>query len=941
MSSERDAAGARRFVAGLVRRTPGARGVLKLRDDRHLAQSVQKARAELEDARGKLRAANERVRNARTRAESLRERLQDKTARLNDTRRRLEEVQKDRNAVRRNLNRLTDVVTGRDQDAATAASVGGPGLRARVIAASFVEALMRGEDVAPALVRYAKDLAGLPAYPYRYKMPAMLRTLERIEELQPAVHAALVVHGHDLGHDEFARHHLARCGDEAARLIPVEFARIRIGEDPAVAADVLDRIVRSVSPTPDQWLDILAALAASQDRATLARAVEIADGSAEWGEDGRRALARFAKYARPRQSVPAADVVLGVMGYGRPDLRSSSSNLDDYIQTLATLSHLLRRSGVGLVGDAALVATAAELRERICSDLMIDGDGATVGLIEFSRDDSQLDDIPPGTWCLASGRHSDADPLSRYGLPYHANLRPIFVSFQCERRDVLSDDAIEYLRRYGPIGCRDWCTVDLLTHLDIPAFFSGCVTSTLDAYFDDLPASENLPDGFVDTPAPEGATVLTHLNDEVRHRSLAQNLQAALATLDGYRAEYGSLITGGLYCHLSATAIGIPTTFVAARPFDIGLEGLTGPAADVDAMRKRIRDTLLEPVLAAVVSGATEDKVYALWRSVTEPLVTADVATRASVYDLPETSLDDPAAVTAIRQAAWSRPLTPRDDDRVIDLCLGLDRNYLPQLYTVMDTCLAGTERPLRLHALVRGFATVDYQRFADAFPEVDVTFLPCELVDFGNVPTRAPRITESTMDRLLLPDLLSDVDKVLYLDLDLLPLGDIGELYDTDLGDAPLAARENDKMFAMGGLVSYADVATDRLSDSEDAWHMLNLVHRRIDAGDYGFNAGVLVMNLARMREDQFLRRCAGFIERFGLNGQFALNVYASGSFLPFHPRWNAWPDRDLTEHVPPAIVHWIGPLKPWDDIQVAYQDEWRAAVAAMRERRGVPEPE
>jgi hypothetical protein len=32
---------------------------------------------------------------------------------------------------------------------------------------------------------------------------------------------------------------------------------------------------------------------------------------------------------------------------------------------------------------------------------------------------------------------------------------------------------------------------------------------------------------------------------------------------------------------------------------------------------------------------------------------------------------------------------------------------------------------------------------------------------------------------------------------------------------------------------------------------------------------------------------------------------------------------------------------VKPWDDIQVAHQDEWRAAVATLRERRGAPEPE
>ncbi|WP_331527645.1 glycosyltransferase [Nocardioides sp.] len=851
----------------------------------------------------------------------------------------LREVRAERNTARRVLARLSRAVTGSDQGISGAYAIDATTLRAQVTAASFVEALMRGEDLAPALVDYAHDLVDLPAYPHRYKLPALLRSLEGFEALKPAVHAALVVHGHYLGHDSFAREHLALCGDDAAALIPVEYARIRIADDHTAAADVLDRIVRSASPTPDQWLDILAVIAAVGDRDTLSRAVDTAAGRVGWDEDGRRALARFADYAGARQIAPAADVVIAVMGYGRPDLRSSSSDLDDYIQTLAALSHVLRRSDARLVGDASLVETATELRARIRSDLMIHGDDTSVGLVEFSRDDSHLDDIPPGTWALAFGRHLDVDALGRPGLPYHPNLLPIFVSFHCERRDLLSEEAIHYLRRYAPIGCRDWYTVDLLTYLDVPAFFSGCVTSTLDAYFEGSPPNNDLPEGFVDARPPEGSDELTHVQDDLRNRSLGDNLRTALATLDAYRTEYGSLTTGRLHCHLAATAMAVPTTFVPALPYDVGFEGLTGPSADLEAMRTRIRDVILEPVLAAVLSGTREDDVYALWRSITEPFVAADVAARASAYELPRTSLDDHDAVIAIRREAWTRQ-TPQDDDRVIDVCVGLDRNYLTQLYTVLDTCLAGTERPIRLHALVRGFETADYERFASAFPEVDVTFLPCAVVDFGDVPTRAERITESTMDRLLLPDLLDDVDKVLYLDLDLLPFGDIGELYDTELGDAPLAARENDKMNAMGGVVSYLEVARDQLSDSEDAWRMLNLVHRRLGAGDYGFNAGVLVMDLARMRQDDFLRRCAGFIEHFGLNGQYALNVYASGSFLPLSPRWNFWAHRDASEQ-PPAIVHWIGPFKPWDDVQVGHQLDWRAAVATMLERRGEPDPQ
>ena len=45
-------------------------------------------------------------------------------------------------------------------------------------------------------------------------------------------------------------------------------------------------------------------------------------------------------------------------------------------------------------------------------------------------------------------------------------------------------------------------------------------------------------------------------------------------------------------------------------------------------------------------------------------------------------------------------------------------------------------------------------------------------------------------MDRLLLPDLLGEVDRVVYVDVDTLLLDDICELAWTDLGGRPVAAR-------------------------------------------------------------------------------------------------------------------------------------------------------
>jgi hypothetical protein len=62
---------------------------------------------------------------------------------------------------------------------------------------------------------------------------------------------------------------------------------------------------------------------------------------------------------------------------------------------------------------------------------------------------------------------------------------PLFVSFHLNHSAapfLLSEKGIEYLKRHEPIGCRDQFTVDLLISKGIKAYFTGCLTLTLDSY---------------------------------------------------------------------------------------------------------------------------------------------------------------------------------------------------------------------------------------------------------------------------------------------------------------------------------------------------------------------------------------------------------------------------------------------------------------------------
>ena len=72
--------------------------------------------------------------------------------------------------------------------------------------------------------------------------------------------------------------------------------------------------------------------------------------------------------------------------------------------------------------------------------------------------------------------------------PPSDNIEPLLISMHFaststkERKEaILTDESKDFLTKYGPVGCRDSHTVDFLKDNGIDAFYSGCLTLTLDS----------------------------------------------------------------------------------------------------------------------------------------------------------------------------------------------------------------------------------------------------------------------------------------------------------------------------------------------------------------------------------------------------------------------------------------------------------------------------
>ncbi len=176
-----------------------------------------------------------------------------------------------------------------------------------------------------------------------------------------------------------------------------------------------------------------------------------------------------------------------------------------------------------------------------------------------------------------------------------------------------------------------------------------------------------------------------------------------------------------------------------------------------------------------------------------------------------------------------------------------------------------------------------------------------------------------ATISRLFLPDILSDVTKIIYMDGDTIADLDIAELWLQDLAGNALAAVPD-----LGVLRARYIVPRD---PTFDTWATMALAIWQsvgIPLENY-FNAGVLLLDIEQLRTSGLFRQTLSVLTNnahFPCPDQDALNAVFANNYtlLPF--RYNV-----LMAFSPlapaPAIWHYNS-QKPWDSYQVARQERY-----------------
>lgn len=173
---------------------------------------------------------------------------------------------------------------------------------------------------------------------------------------------------------------------------------------------------------------------------------------------------------------------------------------------------------------------------------------------------------------------------------------------------------------------------------------------------------------------------------------------------------------------------------------------------------------------------------------------------------------------------------------------------------------------------------------------------------------------TNTTYFRLFIANLYPQYNKAIYLDSDIVVLGDIAELYNQDIGDNLIAAAPDDVIQTIKVFQEYAE--------------------KVVGVADYRnyFNAGILLMNLDEFRKFNFQNKFLYLLETIKFTvaqDQDYLNRLCKGKVKIIDKAWDKMPianddfdDKDL------KIVHYNLADKPWHYDNIRYKDYfWKYA--------------
>lgn len=253
-----------------------------------------------------------------------------------------------------------------------------------------------------------------------------------------------------------------------------------------------------------------------------------------------------------------------------------------------------------------------------------------------------------------------------------------------------------------------------------------------------------------------------------------------------------------------------------------------------------------------------------------------------------------------------------------IPICFATDDNYVPFLTVALASMLDNASKDnfymiyvLTSHLSEENMKSIKKHEIENC--SIEFVQLSKELDKVQNMFHLRDYYSKETYYRIFIPNLFPQYQKVLYLDCDITVLGDVSELYNTEIHGYYVAAAQEEVMQTFEVFGNYVEQADG------------------INRKEY-FNAGILLINCRRWRNKLIAERFVDLLNRYKfrvVQDEDYLNVLCKNNVKKLNLGWNktsykneTFDDKDL------KIIHWKINWRPWKYKDVLYEEYfWKYA--------------
>ena len=274
--------------------------------------------------------------------------------------------------------------------------------------------------------------------------------------------------------------------------------------------------------------------------------------------------------------------------------------------------------------------------------------------------------------------------------------------------------------------------------------------------------------------------------------------------------------------------------------------------------------------------------------------------------------------------------------EKSISVVFATDNNFVPYLYVAIQSLVDNSSESNNYDIVILCTDVEEYKQ--NQFKQLEKDNVSIRFFDMAELMAEYQDVwythwqyTEAMYYRFFIPQLFADYKKVVYLDCDIIVNCDIAELYNTDMEGK--------------GICAQAGAIREPLIDWDREYIEGTL---KISILKY-FNSGVLVFDLQKISNDDFLNKCIEYLKLLKnppLPDQDVLNLFFKDNVryldFAFNFSWRAVHfDKKMEDLLEDEardnyldtlknfkIIHYAGKYKPWKSPELSYADYfWKYA--------------